>query len=341
MKNRILPVFIPFAGCRQRCIYCSQNSITGQNPSEIISSVEQQIKKYLDISGSWDELAYYGGSFTCLPEELRRRLYSIAHGYGFTKLRFSTSPDCVTDMNMAEAKANGVETVEIGVQSLDDEVLRLNKRPCGAEETIQSLHTVKKHIKNLSAQIMTGMYGENFYSFDVTVGTVLGLKPEYVRIYPCVVLEDTELHSLWQSGEHVCLPLAETLARCAYGLILFEAADIEVIRIGLQDAQSMQEQIAAGEYHPATGDMAKTIAVAIYLGLGHNLALDRKYINTAYGYNGYNREACEGRLEIKEGAKPDIRSICKRITEVENYKRYIQRQAAFHAERLVGSSHNG
>ncbi|MCD8552598.1 radical SAM protein [Seleniivibrio sp.] len=341
MKNRILPVFIPFAGCRQRCVYCSQNSITGQNPSEILSSVEQQIRKYLDISDNWDELAYYGGSFTCLPDALQQRLYSIARGYGFKKLRFSTSPDCVTDANMAEAAAKGVETVEIGVQSLDDDVLKLNKRPCNSEETIQALHTVKKHIKKLSAQIMTGMYGENFCSFDATVTSVLSVKPEYVRIYPCVVLKDTELYSLWLSGEHVCLPLAETLARCAYGLILFEAEDIEVIRIGLQDAESMQEQIAAGEYHPATGDMVKTIAVAIYLGLGHNLALDRKYINTAYGYNGYNREACEGRLEIKEGAKPDIRTICKRITEVESYKRYIQRQAAFHAERLVGSPHNG
>jgi len=337
MKNRILPVFIPFAGCRQRCVYCSQNSITGHTSTEIISSAEQQIKENLEISGNWDELAYYGGSFTCLPEVLRMKLYALAHENGFQKLRFSTSPDCVTDANMAEAVQNGVETVEIGVQSLDDEVLRLNKRPCGVAETIKSLHTVKGHIKKLSAQIMTGMYGENFHSFDVTVDSVLSVKPDYVRIYPCVVLKDTELYFLWRSGDHVCLPLAETLARCAYGLILFEAAGIDVIRIGLQDAESMKEQIAAGEYHPATGDMAKTIAVAIYLGLGHNLVLDKKYINTAYGYNGYNRETCEGRLEIKDGAMPDIRAICQRITEVESYKRYIQRQAAFHAQRLVGA----
>lgn len=337
MKNRILPVFIPFAGCRQRCVYCSQNSITGHTSSEIISSAEQQIKENLEISGNRDELAYYGGSFTCLPEKLRLELYVLAQGYGFQKLRFSTSPDCVTDENMSEAARNGVETVEIGVQSLDDEVLKLNKRPCGAAETIKALHTVKKHVKKLSAQIMTGMYGENFHSFNSTVDAVLGVKPDYVRIYPCVVLKDTELYSLWRSGDHVCLPLAETLARCAYALILFEAADIDVIRIGLQDAESMKEQIAAGEYHPATGDLAKTIAVAIYLGLGHNLVLDKKYINTAYGYNGYNRNACEGRLEIKDGAMPDIRTICKRITEVESYKRYIQRQAAFHAQRLVGA----
>jgi histone acetyltransferase (RNA polymerase elongator complex component) len=337
MKNRILPVFIPFAGCRQRCVYCSQNSITGHSSSEIISSAERQINENLEISDSWGELAYYGGSFTCLSEELRLKLYSLAHRHGFRKLRFSTSPDCVTDENMAEAVQNGVETVEIGVQSLDDEVLRLNKRPCGAAETIKSLYTVRRHIKRLSAQIMTGMYGENFHSFDATVDAVLGVKPDYVRIYPCVVLKDTELYSLWQSGDHVPLPLAETLARCAYALILFEAKDIDVIRIGLQDAESMKEQIAAGEYHPATGDMAKTIAVAIYLGLGHNLVLDKKYINTAYGYNGYNRETCEGRLEIRDGAKPDIRTICKRIKEVESYKRYIQRQAAFHAQRLVGA----
>jgi histone acetyltransferase (RNA polymerase elongator complex component) len=341
MKNRILPVFIPFSGCRQRCVYCSQNSITGQSPSEIFSSVIQQIENYLKISGKWDELAYYGGSFTCLSNDLQQKLYSIAHGYGFRRLRFSTSPDCVTDENMSMAAENGVETVEIGVQSLDDEVLRLNKRPCGSAETIEALHTVKKHIKKLSAQIMTGMYGENFFSFVGTVEAVLGVKPDYVRIYPCVVLKDTELYSLWQSGDHIPLPLAETLARCVYAYILFESAGIEVIRMGLQDAESMKSQIAAGDYHPATGDIVKTIAVAIYIGLGHNLLLDRKYINMAYGYNGYNKDACEDRLEIKEGAKPDMRALCKRITEVESYKRYIQKQAAFHAQRLVGSTNNG
>lgn len=341
MKNRILPVFIPFAGCRQRCVYCSQNSITGHTSTEIVSSAERQIKDYLGISSNWDELAYYGGSFTCLPEALRLKLYSLAHRYGFRKLRFSTSPDCVTNENMAEAAENGVDTVEIGVQSLDGEVLRLNKRPCGAEETIEAMKTVKKHVGKLSAQIMTGMYGENFHSFDATVNALLDVKPDYVRIYPCVVLKDTELYSLWLSGDHIPLPLTETLARCAYAFILFEAAGIEVIRIGLQDAESMKEQIAAGEYHPATGDIVKTIAVAIYLGLGHNPVLDKKYINTAYGYNGYNRSACEGRLEMKDGAKPDLRTVCKRITEVESYKRYIQRQAAFHAQRLVGASDNG
>ncbi|WP_415238151.1 radical SAM protein [Seleniivibrio woodruffii] len=341
MKNRILPVFIPFAGCRQRCVYCSQSSITGHTSTEILTSTERQISEYLGISGKWDELAYYGGSFTCLSGELQQRLYGLAHEHGFTKLRFSTSPDCVTDENMAMAKANGVETVEIGVQSLDDEVLRLNRRPCGAAETLDALRTARKHITKISAQIMTGMYGENFYSFDGTVNELVAVRPDYVRIYPCVVLKDTELYGLWRSGDHVPLPLAETLARCAYGLILFEAAGIEVIRIGLQDSESMKEQIAAGEYHPAIGDMAKTIAVAIWLGLGHNLVLDKKYINTAYGYNGYNREACENRLTIKEGSQPDIRRICRGITEIEDHKRNIQRQAAFHAQRLVGSTHNG
>lgn len=310
--------------------------------TDIIESAEDQIRKYLSISDNWTEIAYYGGSFTCLPVVTQQKLYDMAHASGIKKIRFSTSPDCVIDDNMYMAAVNGVTTVEIGVQSLNDEVLRMNNRPCGAEETTEALRTAQRHIKTVGAQIMVGMYGETEDNFHDTVTKIMQLAPEYVRIYPCIVLKDTELENIWKSGGFRPLTLAQSLARAAYAMILFEAAGISVIRIGLQDAEQMKEAIAAGEYHPATGDMAKTIAVAIYLSLGHNITIDKKYTSAAYGYARYNRAACEGKIIHAEGQAPDIKDICRKITEsaIEDNQRYIQGQTAFHAERLVGASHH-
>ncbi len=343
MTSNILPVFISFSGCRQRCVYCNQHSITGQSSGDIISSAEGQIKKYLEISNKWDEVAFYGGSFTCLNQDIRKKLYDMADDAGIRNKRFSTSPDCVNDAVMAEAAERGVTTVEIGVQSLDDEVLKANNRPCDAVETTEAVKTAKKYIKNVACQIMTGMYKENFRSFSDTVDSVIGLMPEYVRIYPCVVLRDTELNRLYESGDYVPLPLDESLARSAYGLILLEAAGIDVIRIGLQDADDLKNSITAGAYHPAAGDMAKTIAFAVYYGLGFSIETDSRYMNVALGYGGYNKEHREDRVIIKEGAVPSLRSVCEKIAEYrdEDYKRFIQRETARHAQRLVSQTHNG
>lgn len=342
MKNRILPVFISFSGCRQRCVYCNQNSITGQSNTDILTSAVEQIKTYLNVSNNWTEIAFYGGSFTCLPVSIQQKLYDMAHETGIKDIRFSTSPDCVTDELLVLAAENGVTTVEIGVQSLNDVVLRMNNRPCDAEHTLQAVKTAKKYIKNTGVQIMTGMYGETFDNFADTVDKITELTPEYVRIYPCIVLKETELEKIYSSGGFKPLTLAESVARSAYAMILLESAGISVIRIGLQDADQMKESIAAGEYHPATGDMAKTIAVAIYLALGHNIAIDRRFLSAVYGYAGYNRDASQDRLIMEDDRQLCMRDVCKAITEniSEDYKRNIQRETARHAERLIDKTIN-
>lgn len=343
MTSKILPVFISFAGCRQRCIYCNQNGITGLKPEEIIQSAQSQIDQYQKYSEKWEEIAFYGGSFTCLPVEIQLKLYKMADDAGIGVKRFSTGPDCINDENMALAAENGVKTVEIGVQSLDDAVLRANNRPCDAENTVKAVKTAQKHIKTVICQLMAGMYMENFRSFAETIHKVIDIKPQGVRIYPCMVLKDTELDRLYKSGDFLPLPFEESLARSIYGLMMFESNDIDVIRIGLQDGESLKESITAGHYHPAMGDLAKTAVYGMYFESGLLLETDKKYLNTAYGYGGLNRELAEGKVIIKEGAVPNIRHICKSIRENihEDYKRFIQRKAAFHAERLVGETHNG
>lgn len=343
MKHKILPVFITFAGCTSRCIYCNQNRITGITAGDIINSAKNQISDHLRMDTDWTELAFYGGSFTCLPPDIRLSLYRLAHESGIRRLRFSTSPDCIDDAVLDEAAANGVKVIELGVQSLDDKVLLLNRRPYTAEECLNSFKLIRNRMETAGIQLMTGLYGETFSSFADTIDKAVGMGADYARIYPCVVIEDTGLAELYRSGAYVPVPLAEAVSRCAYGYIMLTAAGCSVIRMGLQESASVKDSAIAGAYHPAMGEMAKTVAMLIFVNMGHKICVEHKYLNIAYGYGGIVNKLFGGNIEVKEGARPDFTEICKSIVRGfhEDNKRKIQEQTAYFAQRLISETNNG
>jgi histone acetyltransferase (RNA polymerase elongator complex component) len=341
MKNKILPVFISFAGCTSRCIYCNQHRITGVKPENIISSAEEQIQKYMSYQTDWDEIAFYGGSFTCIPLVIRQKLYELAHNAGFFKIRFSTSPDCINEKVLDEAVKNGVHTVELGVQSLDDEVLQANRRPYTSEECISAFKKIKEKIPKTGIQLMAGLYKDDFDKYADTIDRALGMGADYARIYPCAVLEDTVLAELFRSGDYTPLELSEALSLCSYAYILLTASGCEVIRIGLH-SDGVESGILAGGYHPAMGDMVKTVAMLIYVSMGGKIEVEQKYLNIAYGYGGVLKEMFTGSVSMKNGAKPDFKSICTTIMEKtgENYKRKLKEQTDNFAKRLIDKTNH-
>jgi len=342
MKNRILPIFITFAGCTSRCIYCNQHRITGVKPTDVLNSAKKQIDEGMSMGVEWTELAFYGGSFSCLSDDIRNSLYGLAKETGIRTLRFSTSPDCINDKILAESVANGVKTIELGVQSLDDNVLKSNKRPYTSEECIKAFQQIKMHVETSGIQLMTGLYNEDFESFAETVDKSVEMQADYARIYPTVVIEDTELAELYRSGEYIPLTLAEAVARCAYGFILLSASDCDVIRIGLHDSPSVKDSALAGAYHPAMGDLAKTVVMETFIKLAGSLEVGQQYLNIAYGYKGYLKNMHKSDIVVKEGIRPDFKVMSKKILEIlgENYKRKLQEQTFGYAERLVDKTNN-
>lgn len=290
----------------------------------------------------WTELAYYGGSFTCLPKDIRLKLYELAHKTGISRLRFSTSPDCIDETVIKEAVKNNVQVVELGVQSLDDEVLKANRRPCGSAESVRAFRLVKDCVETAGIQLMTGLYKETPESFRRTVDEAVSLGADYARIYPCVVLEDTELADMYADGRYIPLTLTEAVSRCAYAYILLTASGCDVIRIGLHDSESVKESALAGAYHPAMGDMAKTVAILIYLNLGNEINVEQKYLSSVCGYGGIVKKMFRDRVVLKDGTRPDFIEITKEILRGsgEDYKRKIQEQTDSFAERLISETHN-
>lgn len=340
--KKILPVFIPFAGCRNRCVYCNQHKITGTGGSGLIENAARQIEEYLTYSDTWDELAFYGGSFTCLPEKDRTALYSLAHSQGFRTLRFSTSPDCVGKDVLDEADSWGVRTVELGVQSLSDKVLRLNKRPYDSEGCIEAVRAVQERFVT-GVQMMTGMYGETAADVIRTADTLAAMKPAYARIYPTVVLADTELADLYSAGAYIQPPPPEMLLRTAYAYASLTSAGTNVIRTGLQYTDSLENSIKGGFYHPAFGDIVKTLIILIYIHNHGEIHANGTEIQKLGGYKALARKHFPDKIITDEGSSADFSEICMKAKEniFENNGRNPERNAASYAEELIRQTHNG
>jgi histone acetyltransferase (RNA polymerase elongator complex component) len=240
-------------------VFCNQKNITGQTKPVAPSSIPQKITEYLAISSSNTppQVAFYGGSFTALPFETQRA-YLIAVQPFITagkieSIRLSTRPDCITNEVLALLKEYHVTTIELGAQSMDDAVLTRSGRGHKATDTVNAVRLIRFHDFLIGLQLMPGLPGDSADSFMKTVDTVIELKPDFVRIYPSLVIKDTPLEDLYASGRYMPLSLDDAVASCREALERFELAGIDVIRIGLQPTEELEKPgtIIAGPYHPA------------------------------------------------------------------------------------------
>ena len=203
------------------------------------------------------QIAFYGGSFTALPLERQESLLSSVLPYLNNKtidsIRLSTRPDSITIENLALLKRYKVKTVELGVQSMDNSVLSLSERGHSADDIRSSCKMLKSQGFEVGIQIMPGLPGDTFESSLYTVDEVIKLKPDFVRIYPAVVIKNTGLADLYLSGSFKPLSLGNAVKLTKILLISFEVNNIPVIRIGLQPASSLMEKdvILDGPFHPA------------------------------------------------------------------------------------------
>lgn len=268
LRPYIIPIFIPHLGCPHQCIYCNQKTITGVTSSINLEEIKKNIEAFLlrqrHPRRGQTQIAFYGGSFTALKPELRRNLLSLGFHYVQTgqvnALRLSTRPDAIDDAVLEELKKYGVSTIELGVQSLDNTVLSLARRGHTAEATYRASELIRKAGFTLGWQLMPGLPGETEISRQKTVDEVVRWRPDFVRIYPTLVIKGTALVQLWEKGQYTPLSLMEAVDICKKMLIRFTEAGIAVIRIGLQPSDSLLKPgyILAGPWHPAFGELVKS-----------------------------------------------------------------------------------
>ena len=261
----MIPFFIPHVGCPYVCTFCNQSRITGQSGISHLTPdyIKETITEYVGSKRNdkfW-EVAFYGGSFTAIHTDLQHQL--LAPAFEMLKrgiidgIRCSTRPDAVADEAITLLQSYGVKTVELGVQSMNDDILVHAKRGHTAQEVVEAVARLKQRGMTVGVQLLPGLKGETWQSILETAIAVVKLKPDFVRIYPVLVIENTELADQYRSDEYEPLSTEQAIKYCAFLKEWFERHTIEVIRTGLQSTEELDSgnSLVAGPYEPAMGEL--------------------------------------------------------------------------------------
>ena len=265
MKYGMIPFFIPHVGCPHVCTFCNQSRITetvgiGHLTPEYIAST---IKDYVGDSKNdkfW-EVCFYGGSFSAIDQKLQKQLlkpaYEALQSELIDSIRCSTRPDAVSDGQLELLCSLGMKTIELGVQSMDDTVLSLAKRGHTSDDVKVAVKQLRKFGFTVGLQLLPGLLGDSWETIIQTAVEITALQPDFVRIYPVLVIDHTELAEQYKSGIYEPLSLELALQYCAFLKTWFESHHITVIRTGLQSTEELDTgtSLLAGPYEPAMGEL--------------------------------------------------------------------------------------
>lgn len=256
-------VFVPHNGCPNKCSFCDQRHITGCVSQPDAKFVEDTLITALDSlkEKSVDaEIAFFGGSFTAIDREYMISLLDSTKPYisRFKGIRISTRPDAIDDNILGLLKEYKVTSIELGAQSMSDEVLSANERGHSAEGVRAASALIKSYGFSLGLQMMTGLYNSCDKVDLYTASEFIKLSPDTVRIYPTVVLKNTTLADLYRAGKYNPPDYKEASKLCSKLILMFEAAGIKVIRVGLHDSESLRNNMIAGAFHPAFREICES-----------------------------------------------------------------------------------
>jgi histone acetyltransferase (RNA polymerase elongator complex component) len=263
----VIPVFIPHQGCPHCCVFCNQYRISGFTGEKYVSAREvgniiQNWLKRSSADGREVQVAFYGGSFTGMDRSRQEELLDAVAPYvaeGLVKtVRLSTRPDYIDQKTVSFLRCKNVGIVELGLQSLDDNVLEACQRGHSAEQSVTAVKLLQESGFMIGVQLMLGLPLQTTRSLIQTVKKVAALNPDFVRIYPVLVLQGSILANLYEKGRYKPLSLGAAVAQAARMKKHLDEYGIRIVRIGLQPGPELEKTLVAGPYHPAFGEMVSS-----------------------------------------------------------------------------------
>ncbi len=268
VKTVLVPVFLPFAGCPGRCVFCDQHAQTGTasvDPDQALHDLASRLSRMEGPFG----LGFFGGTFTGLTPSWQDRFLDVAGSFsgprGLVHLRVSTRPDRIDRPTLDRLRSRGVSMVELGVQTFSSDVLARSGRGYDGPLAARACDLVREAGLELGIQLLPGLPGHDPELWREDVRLTLSLAPEVVRIYPCVVMAGTGLADLHACGKYAPWSLETAVAESGWALLRFWEAGVRVIRLGLAGEQDMLSRLVAGPWHPAFGNMARSLALRLLL----------------------------------------------------------------------------
>ena len=264
MKKHInIPIFIPHLGCPNDCVFCNQRSISGRQSFDV-SDVERQIEEVLSTlpEESEREIAFFGGSFTGIDRDLMIHLLEVAQGYinagKVGSIRLSTRPDYIDREILDILSGYGVRTIELGLQSMDEEVLASSKRGHSVGDAEKACRLIKEYGFELIGQMMIGLPDSDIQKETYTARRICELGADGARIYPTVVFYNTELCNMAQRGDYIPISEEDAVQRTKEALKVFDSYGVPCIRVGLcaSDNLANEKEVFGGANQSAIGELA-------------------------------------------------------------------------------------
>ncbi len=309
-KHYSIPVFVPEMACPHQCVYCNQHLISGAKAIPDEKTVISIIDTYLSTINYHEnevEVGFFGGSFTGIPIDEQIKYLQLVQPYidsgKIESIRISTRPDYITEENLSILKEYRVKTIELGAQSLDNEVLKKANRGHVVADVEKAASLIKSFCFDLGLQMMIGLPDDNLGKSIATANKIINLKADNTRIYPCLVIKDTNLEKQYKSGKYKALEMNECINYLKNIIPLFENAEVKIIRVGLHPSKDLDEgAYIAGPYHPSMRQIAET---EIWFDLLKNLEnksdknkeiiiyVSENQRNNAIGYHAKNKKFLE------------------------------------------------
>lgn len=304
MKHANISLFVPHMGCPHQCSFCNQKTISGSikqlTPEDVLNTLKEAESHNNNPENT--EIAFFGGSFTAINRDYMVSLLEVAKPFvdkgAFCGIRISTRPDAIDEDVLNILKEYRVTAIELGAQSTDEEVLRLNKRGHTREDIFKASQLIKANGFSLGLQMMTGLSGDTFQKSLKTADDIISIKPDTVRIYPTIVLEGTMLGEMYKKGEYKPQTTEEAVELCSILCQRFYKNNIKVIRLGLHSGGNVEEGYLSGPYHPAFGELCES---GVYLNIakerlkeikkgGVTIFVNPREISKMTGQKGSNKE---------------------------------------------------
>ena len=261
----IIPIFLPHLGCPHQCAFCNQTSITGVTrdtiSQETLCLLINEFLEYKKTQRQSVQVSFYGGNFLGLKKDYIRVLLDETTKFVKNKkvdsIRFSTRPDTISNKQLDIIKDYPVSTIEIGVQSMDNQVLAMANRGHTALDTEKAAALLKEQNYDVGMQMMVGLPGDDETKSLFTAQRMAWLSPDFVRIYPTVVLAQSRLAAWYRNGEYTPWSVSRCVSLVKNLYLFFKSKNIPVIRMGLQATEDLAKNttILAGPFHPAFGHM--------------------------------------------------------------------------------------
>ncbi len=307
-KPRVIPIFIPQEGCPHSCLFCNQERIsgapairvTGQEAADTIRTWLGYFKKKSDRSV---QVAFYGGSFTGLARERQQELLGAVQPFldkgEVQAVRLSTRPDYIDPDRLALLAAYRVRTVELGAQSLDNAVLAASRRGHTRGDVERAVTMLRAGGFEIGLQMMVGMPGQDRASLRATLRALIRLAPDFVRIYPLLVIRGSGLARLYEQGRFYPLSLDMAVVHCASIKKELTRAGIRIVRMGLQPGPELERSLIAGPYHPSFGHLVdsrlmlqqtRSLLAGLDAGEKAVLVVNPRDLSIFYGMGGASRE---------------------------------------------------